>query len=79
LGWTARYGPIPATLASLPVETAYLDGEIVVLDSNGVSSFATLHESLKRTRRDDLTYQVFDILHLDDQRLTSTGDRLPRQ
>ena len=27
LDWTARYGPIPPTLASLPVKTAYLDGE----------------------------------------------------
>ena len=63
LDWTARYGPIPATLASLPVKTAYLDGEIVVLDANGVSSFAALQESLKRTRRDNLIYQVFDILH----------------
>jgi bifunctional non-homologous end joining protein LigD len=70
LDWTARYGPIPATLASLPIKTAYLDGEIVVLDANGVSSFAALQESLKRTRRADLTYHVFDILHLDGKDLT---------
>jgi len=70
LDWTARYGPIPPTLASLPVKTAYLDGEVIVLDSKGVSSFAALQESLKRTRRDDLTYQVFDILHLDGKDLT---------
>jgi bifunctional non-homologous end joining protein LigD len=70
LDWTARYGPIPVTLASLPVKTAYLDGEVVVLDAKGVSSFAALQESLKRTRRDDLTYQVFDILHLDGKDLT---------
>jgi hypothetical protein len=67
LGLDGRYGPIPAELASLPVEAAYLDGEAVILDSKGVSNFATLQESLKRIRRDDLTYQVFDILHLDGE------------
>jgi bifunctional non-homologous end joining protein LigD len=41
-----------------------------MLDANGVSSFAALQESLKRTRRDNLTYQVFDILHLDGNDLT---------
>jgi bifunctional non-homologous end joining protein LigD len=70
LDWTARYGPIPAKLASLPVKSAYLDGEVVVLDAKGVSSFTALQESLKHTRRDDLTYQVFDILHLDGKDLT---------
>jgi bifunctional non-homologous end joining protein LigD len=70
LDWTARYAPIPAMLASPLVKKAYLDGEIVVLDANGVSSFAALQESLKHTRRDDLTYQVFDILHLDGKDLT---------
>jgi bifunctional non-homologous end joining protein LigD len=70
LDWTARYGRIPATLETLPVKTAYLDGEIVVLDANGVSSFAALQESLKRTPRDDLICQVFDILHVDGKDLT---------
>src|SRR5262249_20826599 len=70
LDWTARYGTIAAALESLPVKTAYLDGEIVVIDSKGVSSFAALQESLKRTRTNDLTYQVFDILHLDGKDLT---------
>src|SRR5262249_38132018 len=69
LDWTAWYGPIPAKLASLPIKTAYLDGEVVVFDAKGVSSFAALQEALKRTRRDDLTYQVFDILHLDGKDL----------
>jgi hypothetical protein len=38
-----------------------------------VSSFAVFQESLRRTWRDDLTYQVFDILHLNGKDLT----RLP--
>jgi bifunctional non-homologous end joining protein LigD len=31
LDWTARFRPIAAALASLPVKTAYLDGEVAVL------------------------------------------------
>jgi len=46
LDWTARFGPIAKALADLSVKTAYLDGEIVVVRPDGVSSFADLQEAL---------------------------------
>jgi bifunctional non-homologous end joining protein LigD len=42
LDWTARFQPIATALASLPVKTAYLDGEVAVLGPDGITSFATL-------------------------------------
>ena len=57
-------------LASLLARTAYLDGEIAVLDAKGVSSFAALQEALRRDRGQELTYHVYDLLHLDGRDLT---------
>ncbi|GEP94992.1 DNA ligase D [Chitinophaga cymbidii] len=41
-----------------------LDGEVVVLGTNGRSDFQAL-QNYKTTRKGKLTYQVFDLLHLD--------------
>ncbi len=46
LDWTARFGLIARTLAELAVKAAYLDEEIVVVRTDGVSSFADLQEAL---------------------------------
>ena len=40
LDWTHRFKPIAAAVAALPAETALLDGELVVEDCNGISSFS---------------------------------------
>lgn len=66
--WTKTFGPIAAALAKLDVASALLDGEIVVLDEKGRSSFAALQHSLKHGSA-PLTYFVFDILALDGKDL----------
>jgi bifunctional non-homologous end joining protein LigD len=70
LDWTARFRPIAAALASLPVKTAYLDGEIAVLGPDGVTSFAALQDALSKGHSADLVYFAFDLLHLDGLDLT---------
>jgi hypothetical protein len=70
LDWTARFWPIATALGSVPVRTAYLDGEIAVLGEDGVTSFAALQDALSRGRAERQTYQVFDLLHLDGHNLT---------
>src|SRR5215470_16872285 len=70
LDWTARFKPIAAVLAKLRVKTAYLDGEVAVLDADGVSSFAALQDALSRSQGARLSYHVFDVLHLDGKDLT---------
>ena len=73
LDWTHRMKSIAAEIANLPAETALLDGEVVVLDQNGLTSFANLQAAFKDGAKDgtthDLTYFVFDLLHLNGHNL----------
>jgi bifunctional non-homologous end joining protein LigD len=70
LDWTHRFKPIAAAVAALPAETALLDGELVVEDDKGISSFSLLQADLKDGRGDRLVYDVFDLLYLDGRDLT---------
>jgi bifunctional non-homologous end joining protein LigD len=68
--WTPRFRPIAAILADLPVKAAYLDGEIAVLTSEGISDFGALQEALGRHGGSrEMAYVLFDILHLDGRDL----------
>jgi bifunctional non-homologous end joining protein LigD len=44
--WSARFAPVAAAAAALPVDTAILDGEVTVLLPDGKTSFQALQESL---------------------------------
>ena len=70
LDWTHRFKRIADALAALPAETALLDGELVVENEKGVSSFSMLQTDLKDGRGDRFVYWVFDLLHLDGRDLT---------
>jgi bifunctional non-homologous end joining protein LigD len=70
LDWTQRFKPIAAAVAALAAETALLDGELVVEDDKGISSFSLLQTDLKDGRGDRLVYYVFDLLYLDGRDLT---------
>src|SRR5262249_20852233 len=61
LDWTERFRPIAAALAELKVKAAYLDGEIVVIRPDGVSSFADLQGVLSNGPASRLPYHVFDL------------------
>jgi bifunctional non-homologous end joining protein LigD len=69
LDWTPRMMPIAADVATLPCDTAVLDGEVVVLSSNGTTSFADLQAAFQDGARKPLTYFVFDLLHLNGHNL----------
>ncbi len=65
LDWTHRMKPVADALQSLSADTALLDGEVVVLDSTGVSSFARLQASFEKGESHPMTFFAFDLLHLD--------------
>jgi bifunctional non-homologous end joining protein LigD len=69
LDWTHRFERIANAVAALPVQTALLDGELVVEDDKGASSFSMLQTDLKDGRGDRFVYWVFDLLHLDGRDL----------
>jgi bifunctional non-homologous end joining protein LigD len=67
--WTAAVPEIAAALAKLPVKSAWLDGELVALDSRGRSSFQTLQNTLSAPGKRALTLMLFDIMYLDGRDL----------
>jgi bifunctional non-homologous end joining protein LigD len=60
--WTDRFTPLAEAVATLPVDTACLDGEAVVLDAHGRSDFQALQQSFGQTSR--LHFFLFDLLYL---------------
>ena len=69
LDWTHRMPAIARAAEQLPVESAILDGEVVVLDEAGTSSFADLQAAFQEGAEKPLTYFAFDLLHLDGHNL----------
>jgi bifunctional non-homologous end joining protein LigD len=71
LDWTSKFPNIAAAVAKLPARSALIDGEIVIEDETGISSFSGLQAALKAGERDRFVYYVFDLLHLDGRDLTN--------
>jgi bifunctional non-homologous end joining protein LigD len=65
LDWTDRLPGVARELGRLDVETALVDGELVALDNNGVSSFPALQAALAAGKDATLNLYLFDLLHLD--------------
>jgi len=63
--WTATFPSLARALSRLPLACAWLDGEVVVLDDKGRSSFQALQNALAGTHVPTLTYVAFDLLYLD--------------
>jgi bifunctional non-homologous end joining protein LigD len=70
LDWTNRFSGIATALAALGLGSALLDGEIVVEDANGISSFNTLQADLAAGRQDRFRYYAFDLLYCEGLDLT---------
>jgi len=70
--WTNRFQTLANPARKLEVHDAFLDGEVVALDANGVTNFQLLQNSLKHDSSSNLVYYVFDLLHLDGRDLTTT-------
>ena len=72
--WTDNFPTIAKALGRLDVDRAFLDGEVAVLLENGTTSFQALQNHLSGLPEGQLTYLVFDCLHLNG--LDLTGARL---
>jgi bifunctional non-homologous end joining protein LigD len=68
--WTARFPELCDTLGDLEIGEAFVDGELVALQSDGTSSFRQLQEALSANRTAGLIYEVFDLPYLDGYDLT---------
>jgi bifunctional non-homologous end joining protein LigD len=65
--WTDHFTSVAEAAAALPVKEALLDGEIVVFDAAGVSSFQAVQQAAESGRA--LTYVAFDLLFVDGRDL----------
>lgn len=63
LDWTNRVPQLTRAVAALPARSAMLDGELVVLDKDGRTSFAALQDALAGNRTRRLSFYAFDLLY----------------
>jgi bifunctional non-homologous end joining protein LigD len=75
--WTHRLAPLAAAMARLQLAECWLDGEIVVADEHGRTSFQALQRALDGKATGVVLY-VFDLLHADgrDLRALPLRDRV---
>ena len=73
LDWTERFLSIANVLRALSLGSALIDGEIVVEDASGISSFNDLQADLKAGRLDRFRYFAFDILYCEGFDLTKVA------
>jgi bifunctional non-homologous end joining protein LigD len=64
LDWTRKYGDLADAFVKLPCKSAVIDGEIVVLDEKGASSFERLQEAIKTGSATAFVFFAFDLLYL---------------
>jgi bifunctional non-homologous end joining protein LigD len=63
--WTANFPTIARAAGRLPLKSAWLDGEVVVMQADGRSSFQALQNALSGGDASDLRYYLFDLPYLD--------------
>jgi bifunctional non-homologous end joining protein LigD len=69
LDWTHRMKRVAEALEKLECDEAILDGEVVVLDEKGTSSFSRLQAAFEQGEAATLTYFAFDLLYLNKRDL----------
>ena len=63
--WTAAFRSVADAVARLPVTSAWVDGEVIVNDANGRSSFQALQNALSEGSGSPPLYYAFDLPYAD--------------
>jgi bifunctional non-homologous end joining protein LigD len=75
--WTTKVGSLADVASKLAVDSAIIDGEVVVLDAKGVSQFQLLQNAIgkegQRTHGAPLLYYAFDLIYLNHFDLTGVA------
>jgi bifunctional non-homologous end joining protein LigD len=64
LDWSAKFDRQCAALARLEIDSAWLDGEAVVLDERGAPDFQALQNAFDAARPQDIMLVLFDLPYL---------------
>ena len=63
--WTEKFPNVVKAVQTFPATTAILDGEIVIVDKAGRSSFQDLQQSMRKSGTAAFIFQIFDLIYLD--------------
>ena len=69
--WTDAFAPLAAHIATLNVDNAVLDGEVVVVGKDNRSDFSRLKEALSQGDYRHMQYYAFDLLVADGENMRS--------
>ncbi|KPC55309.1 DNA ligase D [Amantichitinum ursilacus] len=69
--WTRKLPRQAEALASLGLESAWLDGEVIVANENGVPDFQLLQNAFESGRNGEIVYYLFDLPYLNGVDLRS--------
>jgi len=70
--WTAKLPKQVEAIKALGLDSAWLDGEIVVLDKQGVPSFQSLQNAFDQKSTAQIVYFLFDLPYLNGRDLRDT-------
>ncbi|MEP6570282.1 MAG: non-homologous end-joining DNA ligase [Acidobacteriota bacterium] len=72
--WTEKFPNLAVALKGFPAVNAILDGEVVIVDKAGRSSFQKLQQSMGRggDKVPAFVFEIFDLIYLDGYSLTQT-------
>ena len=62
--WSAKMPQQVAALQALGLDSAWLDGEMVVVERNGVADFQALQNAFDTEHEEQITYYLFDLPYL---------------
>ncbi len=63
--WSAKFKPVVAAAKAVPAQTAILDGELVILNEAGHSSFGLLQRAIRSQKFGQLAVYLFDVPYLE--------------
>ena len=70
--WSSKFPGITKVINSLKATTAIIDGEVVMIDASGRTSFQKLQQAMGRGGATGFIYQVFDLIYIEGLDLTRT-------
>lgn len=69
--WTAKMPQLAQTIAKLPVKSAWIDGEVIIMDAQGVPDFQALQNAFDGRTTKNLVFYAFDLPFAEGQDLRS--------
>ena len=70
--WTEKFPNLVQALKNFPATTAILDGEVVVFDRAGRTSFQKLQQAMGKGGKSAFVFEMFDLIYLEGYSLTQT-------